>query len=157
MRLITIGFFAMLFFALLTLTVGNAQAREVQKWTDENGQVHYGDYTEEYKAKTLNVTTSNTSPSATAAAQANRNETRKKIIKSMQDKRIKKKEAKDTAEKELALKKSNCSIAKRQMATYKNAGRLATYDENGERRYIDDKERTQKSAAAQIQINKWCK
>lgn len=141
----------------LTLIAGNSSAREIQKWTDENGRVHYGDYTEQYKAKTLNVTTTSPSENASNSYDTNRNETRDKLIKSMQDKRLQKKENKDKKNNKLAVMKQNCSRAKSQFATMKNGGRLIKYDENGERHFLDDKEIAAGLAAAKKAMGEWCK
>jgi len=143
-------------FLSLTLVAGNTTARQIQKWTDENGRVHYGDYTEKYDSKTLNVKTSPATNSS-ASADTNSAETRSKLLKSMQDSRLKKKEEKDQKNKQLALMKKNCGMAKSNHAMLNNGGRLVTYDENGERHFIEDKERAKKLSAASKDISRWCK
>jgi len=143
-------------FLSLTFLAGNATARQIQKWTDENGRVHYGDYTEEYDSKTLNVKT-NPATNSSASTDTNSAETRSKLLKSMQDSRLKKKTAKAEKSKQLALMKKNCGMAKSNHAMLKNSGRLVTYDENGERYFLGDKERTTKLAAASKNVSRWCK
>ncbi len=141
----------------LTFATGNSSAREIQKWTDENGRVHYGDYTEQYKAKTLNVTTTSPGGDSVNSYDTNRNETRDKLIESMQERRLGKKENKDKEDNKLAIMKQNCSRAKSQLATMKTGGRLIRYDENGERHFLDDNERATGLAAANKAVAEWCK
>jgi len=152
MRLIFIGLFISL--GMLTL---NAHAREIQKWVDKDGQIHYGDYTEEYKSQTLNVTDAPVGARSSAPSLTERNKTRDKLLKSMQDSRKSKKEAAEKADKKAAELATLCKSAKRSLAINQQGARLVTFDDNGERHYLDDKERAQNIAEANKQIAKYCK
>jgi hypothetical protein len=154
MRLIYIPFLILL--AGLAL---NTQAREVQKWVDKDGQVHYGDYSESGNAKTVKVPSSGSrypTPS-TAPTTAESLEKRSKFLDAKQDERKKQNEAKEKAKKQLALEKSNCKIAKSQYNMLKDGGRLVAHDENGERHYMTDEERNKNLANSQKDVSKWCK
>ncbi len=151
MRLIHIALFLLL--AGLAL---NSQAREVQKWVDKDGQVHYGDYSESGNAKTVKVPTGPSVP-ATAPTTAESMEKRSKFLDAKQEERKQQKEAQEQAKKQQAKAKTNCNISKSQYSMLKDGGRLVTHDANGERHYVTDAERNKQMAEAQKAISKWCK
>lgn len=57
---------------------------------------------------------------------------------------------------ELKLKQENCKVAKSNLATYTNGGRIAKTDENGKRTYLGDAEISQGKADAQKDVDKYC-
>ena len=154
MRLIYIPFLILLAGYAL-----NTQAREVQKWVDKDGQIHYGDYSESSNAKTVKVPSSGYStPSRTPApTTAESLEKRSKFLDAKQDERKQQKEAKEKAKKQQALAESNCNTAKSQYNMLKDGGRLVTHDAKGERHYMTDAERNKNMAKSQKDISKWCK
>ena len=151
MRLIYITLFLLL--AGLAL---NSQAREVQKWVDKDGQVHYGDYSESSSAKTVKVP-SGPAVSTTAPTTAQSMEKRSKFLDAKEAERKQQKEDREQAKKQQAKAETNCNISKSQYNMLKDGGRLVTHDAKGERHYLTDAERNKKMAEAQKAVSKWCK
>jgi len=151
MRLIYIALFLLL--AGLTL---NIQAREVQKWVDKDGQIHYGDYSESGNAKTVKVPSGPSVPS-TAPTTAESMEKRSKFLDAKQEERKQQKEAREQAKKQQATAETNCNVSKSQYNMLKDGGRLVSHDAKGERHYLTDAERNKKMAEAQKAVSKWCK
>lgn len=148
--------YSVLLILLLCTAAFNAQARQAEKWVDENGQVHYGDYSESMNSKQIKLRDGprNTAP---AQSEASRLENRSKLLESIQSDRDKKKEEKAKSDANMKVAKKNCSNAKRKLSTFTRGGRLVTFDENGERHYISDNERASGTAAAKASVDKWCK
>ena len=146
-------FTSLLIFGMLST---DALARQVQKWVDENGQVHYGDYTDEYKSKGIKVPDSGYRR-PTATSESSRKEARQKLLDSMTEDRKKKNEAKAKANKDLALAKKNCSTARSNLNTLKAGGRILRYNDKGEPQYLDDAQRQREMSNAQKHVDKWCK
>ncbi|MDZ4141278.1 MAG: DUF4124 domain-containing protein [Methylotenera sp.] len=57
---------------------------------------------------------------------------------------------------ELKLKQENCKVAKSNLATYTNGGRITKTDESGERTYLGDKDIAAGKADAQRDVEKYC-
>jgi Domain of unknown function (DUF4124) len=66
------------------------------------------------------------------------------------------KKAKQEKEKQELAQVANCKLARSNLATYNNGGRITKTDENGERIYLDDKDIEKGKAQAQEDVNKYC-
>ena len=60
------------------------------------------------------------------------------------------------AEKERKKRIQNCAKAKDHSQRYQRAGRLYSFDEKGERRYLSDDERVQAQQRMAGAVDKWC-
>ena len=128
-------------FAVLTLTMGSAaMANDIYKWTDENGNVHYGDRpsgsaTEQRMAFSYRRTD-------TGALQQ-RVKSHADSVAARQERRSTVTEEKKAAEEraaEAAAKEKKCDSYRAKLETFIQSRRLYREDENGERIYLDEKE-----------------
>ena len=139
---------------LITLSM-NSSAREVQKWTDADGNVHYGDFSESNNATSVRV------PDAVPRSQRpvpnNSLKTRAKLLDSIADDRKQKQEkaALDKTNRETA--KKNCKTANSQMHMLQAGGRKVRFNDKGERSYLSDNQIKSELAAAKKLVKKWCK
>ncbi|MEW5903286.1 MAG: DUF4124 domain-containing protein [Pseudomonadota bacterium] len=136
-------------FTLLALSYALSAQAGLNKWVDENGKVHYSDtppanvqtesvrsYTGKGQAEAPASYSSKSYAEREAELKKARNEKQEATAKSQQ-------EAAAKAEKQRA-----CTAARENLRTIESGTRLFTYDENGERRYVDDNEREQRLNSA---------
>ena len=97
------------------------------------------------------------SNSSLAGTPKNQLEEQKKLLESMREERIKRREAKDKKKQDSELAEHNCKQAKGQLKTYEEMPRLFTLDDQGERHYLSDAERKQSIEHIKKDIHKWCK
>lgn len=145
-------------FLLLACTCAWA---DLHKWVDANGKVHYSDDDppEDVKAQTLrgSVTTS-----AETVAPASGTPATKTIYEQAADINKANKAKEEAAQKaakeqeEAQIKKKNCEQSRSQLLTLQNSPRIATYDENGERVFMDDSARQKGIEEAQAAVGKYC-
>lgn len=148
--------FTLLTILMMTCLPLNAHARSVQKWVDENGQVHYGDFPDGKNAKTVKVPDAPRRSTRTESSDS-RTETRSKLLESIQKERDDKKKAKAQSDKERNIAMNNCRTAKSRMNLLNNGGRIVEYDENGGQTFMNDARRNSELAAVKQSVNKWCK
>ena len=126
-------------FAILALTTGGAaMANEIYKWTDENGNVHYGDRpsgsaTEQRMALSYRRTD-------TSALQK-RVESHADSVAAREERRAAAAEEEKAAEEKVAEAAANakkCDAYRAQLETMVQSRRLYRQDENGERVYLDE-------------------
>lgn len=143
---------------LLTLASLNSFAG-LTKWVDSQGVVHYTDGPPPPNVKSESMRAPSTStgiaPSSAPAAP-------KTIFEKEADLK-KEKQAREAAEKkaaekqaEEAQKQKTCEQARSQLTTMQNSPRVVTYNDQGERTYMDDAQRQQKIDEAQDAISKYC-
>ncbi len=137
----------------------------LNKWVDKNGDVHYSDQPPpaNVKAQTLRpigsaVPAAKPSQSAASAPAAAKTvaEREAELKKAQQAK----KEAADKAAQEQAQKeanKTNCAAAQQNLRTLQEGTRMVEIDANGERSYLDDAQRQQRTVKAQQDISAFCK
>jgi FKBP-type peptidyl-prolyl cis-trans isomerase len=131
-------------------------AGKIYKWTDNEGNTHYGERPPSQQAKQIKVRKGPSSAPAPTAKPGNQQEATKKLLDAFDKERKDKKEAatKTAAEKERRDK--NCSSAKRRIAGLKFGGRQYEVTEQGERRYLSGTDIQQRTAEAQKVADKWC-
>jgi flagellar motility protein MotE (MotC chaperone) len=153
-------------FLLILLMLASANTfAAVSKWVDAQGRVHYSDQPPppEVKAETLRSASDSegtagisgvTATSAPAAPKtiAEREAELKKAQQAKQaaaDKDVQKQAATDA-------RKANCANAQQNLRTLQTGIRMMDVDANGERSYIDDKQRQQRIEKAQQEISNLC-
>lgn len=128
-------------FAALAMTIGGgAMANEIYKWTDENGNVHYGDrptniQNEELMALSYRRTDPNTVQQQVqkqAAAMTARQEARTAAAEEAKTAEAKAAEAAENQKK--------CESYRARLQTFVQSRRLYRQDENGERVYLDEQQ-----------------
>lgn len=66
------------------------------------------------------------------------------------------KKANEAKQAELKLREENCKVAKSNLATYTNGGRIVKTNEKGEREHLSDADISQAKADAQRDVEKYC-
>ena len=128
-------------FAALAITVGGgAMANEIYKWTDEDGNVHYGDRPSDTRNEELMALSyRRTDPNVV------QHEIQKQAdsITARQEARTAAAEEAKTAEAkaaEAAENQKKCESYRARLQTFIQSRRLYRQDENGERVYLDEQQ-----------------
>lgn len=145
------------FLTMLLLLCSTTAFAALNKWVDAEGKVHYSDEQPPANVKSETLRTSPAAAPASAPAAPKSIAEREAELKKAQQA---KKEASDRAAQEQAnkaIEQANCTAAQQNLRPLQEGGRIAEYDANGERRYLNDDERQQRIAKGQEDIKKWCK
>ncbi|MDP2071772.1 DUF4124 domain-containing protein [Methylotenera sp.] len=166
---------------LPTLLLSTAVLAEIYKWKDKNGVVRYSDVPPPSNVK-LEDMHGKKSPKPTGLAPltavegdgtVEMNKAKASAAKSKADadktplskdeaaaKRAKdaeqQKKADEAKQAELKIKQENCTVAKQNLATFTNGGRIAKTNEKGEKQYLGDADISQGKADAQRDVEKYC-
>jgi len=126
----------------------------IYKWTDENGNVHYGDKPTT-SSEQLNVSVE--APSSPTTSDETREERRQRITESMTDERLAREKQKAEAKQEKAEKNRQCVESKDRLKRYKRAGRLYNLDKDGNRNTLSDASRDKTISNLEKEISKNCR
>ncbi len=141
---------------LLSLVSLSAQAG-LNKWVDEHGKVHYSD-SPPIDAKTESVRNiTGKGQEAAPADYSSKSYSQREA--EMKKARENKKEASEKSASEAAQlqeRKRNCAAARENLRALESGTRLVTYDENGEKRFLDDTDREQRLNSAREAIKGNC-
>ena len=141
----------------MVLCLGSAAAfaGKIYKWTDAQGNVHYGsEKPPEAQAETMKVDTGKTGV-ATGAEALDK-------LKQEADDEAQRIKEEGVPEKppvpSLPMKevKARCKAAKQDLATIQSRGQLRERDEQGNTRYVSDQEKQRRIKAAKKQIAEYC-
>ena len=133
----------------------------INKWVDDQGHVHYSDQPPpgNAKAETLHSVSdqdSNTASTSAPAAPKTLAEREAELKKSQKAKQ----EAANKALQKQAVedaKKASCATSQQNLRTLQEGIQMIEVDANGERSYMDDKQRQERIAKAQQEISAYCK
>ncbi len=136
-----------------------AQAEEVYKWTDKNGAVHYGEFPPgSGPSKTIQTpTTARPAEDAEAATGDASLDNQKKALEGMSEERIKKKEAKEKADKAQQEATKRCNTAKGRLAIFEDGGRIQEAGPDGKLHVLSDAELKTGVVEARKLVEKFCK
>ncbi|MGI9304540.1 MAG: DUF4124 domain-containing protein [Gammaproteobacteria bacterium] len=143
------------FAVILLVATACVDAKQVYKWTDSEGNVHYGDRPNGAASEQIEVKSSDTA--APSASEAQRRERQNRLLQIYDEER---REAREAAEKEKQNKeiaKRNCNVARDHLAQIQDASYLYRLDDKGERVAYTDEERTQATRKAELSVKSWCK
>lgn len=146
----------MLPLVLASLAASVAYAGNVYKWTDDRGQVHYGERQPgEYSTKELRL---NTSPSPSRGHQDEHLQQRKRLLESYDKKRQVKREQAIKQQAQDEERQASCEEAQRNVSFFERAegSRLARPGTEGEVEWIDDDERASIRAYWREQVELHC-
>lgn len=152
-----IGILACAAFAACTaLTLPQAEASEIYKWTDAEGNVHYGDRpTGAASEERLAISSRPTDPARVRALAEERNEARA----AEREARAAARDGQPTAEELRAAEEERarrCETARERLQQFVTSRRLYREDENGERVYLDETETMEARARVQEQVVEYC-
>ncbi len=126
----------------------------VYKWTDENGQVHYGEKPGNTGAEKVTIRTNETTTPRTIKKDEEE--------ESEADEKDSEKEA-ETEDKLVEIqptkkeKRRYCNEAKQDLATISSRGRMREIDSKGNYYYLTEKQRQQRISAAKKKKNEFCR
>ena len=140
---------------LLTLVVaGTALAGEIYKWTDADGNVHYGDRPVSNQSERLNIKSKPTNSASVQAttlarvdARAQEREEAANLPAGPSPEELRA-EAKQRAEQ--------CTASKAQLQKFLTSRRIYREDENGERVYMDEAEMQATRERSENQVEEFC-
>lgn len=155
-------------FLLLLLCSVNAFAG-LNKWVDAEGKVHYSDQPPpaNVQAKTLRTAPAAAQDTGNAATQsikpANAPAAAKTYVEreaELKKAQLAKKEAADKAAQQQAAaeaRATNCATAQQNLRTLQEMPRISEIDPSGERVFLSDEQRQQRTEKAQQTVNSACK
>lgn len=140
--------------ALTLITVTQAYSASYTKWTDAEGNIHYGDkvpaaYSK--SAKTVHVHPDQVHSNATKSLQNK--------IERLDETNTKRREAREKEEMEKAEKDAltkNCQQSKKQLKLLNEHGRIRIKQKNGDYRMLSDEEKRGKAREIIESISKYC-
>lgn len=145
----------MKYWLMMFLLLGGVSAQaELNKWTDVGGKVHYSDAPPPAAARVERVSIPNEKTSAPPAA---------KSLAELEADLKKKQQARGEAEKkveqqqeESRAKQRNCELARSNLKSLEESPRIASYTANGERSYLDDVARAQRTEESRKAVSQFC-
>jgi hypothetical protein len=142
----------------LAFLCASANAGEIFKWVDEQGNVHYSqDPPMNKSAQPMNIKVPKESAASEETSAQSASTAADKPPAGDEDKAAEQKALQEAAaRKREEAEKKNCQIAMKRLATITAGGRLYEVDENGERHYWDDQTLKAKQADAQKDVDQWC-
>lgn len=129
----------------LSLAAANAQAGLV-KWVDAEGRVHYSDSPPPEATGTQTIR----NMSGQGQSEAPATYTNKTVAEREAEMKRARKEKEESAEKkakeeaQAEAKKRNCMASRENVRTLEESSRIVTYDEKGERTFMDDEARAKR-------------
>lgn len=136
----------------LFISLALAVSAEVYRSVDPTGRVVYSDKPLDDSAEVLQIDSKPTDKQAIANQLQARLDAKHAAAA---DAQLAAQDEASEAEKQ-ALRKENCRRAKQALASVLSARRLYVPQDNGERRYLNDQETTERRTAAQKDVNEWC-
>ena len=144
---------------LLLLLSTAASAAEIYKWTDEDGNVHYGDrpdgITDTTEVELVTVTSRRTNPERVQAGVAARQE-RDGARADARSEREAARQAADEARAAEEERAERCVASRARLEKYVVSRRLYRVGDDGEREYLDDSQIEEARAQAQQQVEEYC-
>ncbi len=130
-------------------------AGKIYKWTDSEGNTHYGERPPSQKATQIKVPKG---PARTSTpSPVNQQDATNKLLDSFAKERKDKKEATNKAAVEKESRDKNCSRAKQRVASLKRGGRQYEITDRGERHFLSDADIQTRLLEAQKIADQWCK
>ncbi len=131
-------------------------AGKIYKWTDSEGNVHYGAQPPDRQAKQIKIPKGPSNLPAPASTVTNQQDATTKLLEAFDKERKDKAESSAKAAEEKERIDKNCSNARKRVAGLKLGGRQYTITEQGERHFLSDADIQQRLAKAQKTMAKWC-
>lgn len=148
---------------MIVLSAGTAGAGEIYTWKDREGRVNYADNPPTGNTPARTLSGRDTEPPTAPVAQPTADKPAPKSA-AEQDLDFRKRQAeaaeqKAKADKEAAAgeeKQKNCERARNQLKALESGQRVARFNANGEREFLDDTQRAEEIANAKKAADSWC-
>ncbi|OOZ39569.1 hypothetical protein BOW53_11015 [Solemya pervernicosa gill symbiont] len=139
---------------LLLLVSSTSLAAGIYKWTDEQGNVHYGERPQG-SAQEMKIETPRT-PTTAPGNNVDQQQMQQRLLRSMEADRHEREAKRREAEKLRAERRAECKEAERLLQEYRDAGHLFEPDGKGGKRILSTEEREQATADLEKSIQKNC-
>ena len=146
---------AMIVTFTLCLAAGPSAASEIYKWTDENGNVHFGDKPEGEKPERIAIASRATDRGAVRSQVAARNEARTARAEEASAAATEGPSAEEQAA-EAANKAKQCATYRDRMQKMVASRRIYRENATGEREYLSDAEMLTARAEVEQRISEFC-
>ena len=138
------------------LCVASAGAGEIYKYTDADGNVHYGDRpTGDPGEQRLAIVSRSTDPGA-VQARVDARQARDAARQEARAARDEEEQAKEEARSAAADRAAKCQENRSRLQTYTESRRLYREDDSGERVYLDDDAREEAMQQVRDLIDEYC-
>lgn len=125
-------------------------AAEVYKWTDADGEVHFGDHPPSAGAEQITVR------SGGGTADPGRQERTRRLLEEFETERAEQAEQDAALARTEAQRDAACADARNRHFEYQNSGYLYEWTADGEKRVLSDAEHRRARADARAAVDKWC-
>jgi hypothetical protein len=127
----------------------------IYQWVDEDGKVHFSDRPGAAEGAEEVTVKQDKGASKSATGEAERAQTRQRLLEQYEKERLEKKAAAQQRKAEQARRKRNCAIAKDRLSSYEKS---VLYDigPDGERIYLSGDEHERALAEAREDVRYWC-
>lgn len=139
--------------SVMFFLISSSAMAEVFKWTDEQGNVHYG--ARPPTGQSANQVRIDAAPPADPYLQQRRENMMKQLDANAEERQEKKKQQAKTA-KEKAEKKKRCQNARSRLSMLEGHGRVYTTDANGERSYYSSEQLERNREQARRTVREHC-
>lgn len=135
----------------------------ITKWVDADGKVHYSDGPPPASAKSQKSLNIPNKPAATPPAEGKTGGEGKSLAERDLESRKRRVEAEEAAAKEAKdkeeakRKEANCAQARAQLKALQEGQRMSSYNEKGERVFMEDAARPAAIEEAKRAVDSWCK
>jgi uncharacterized protein DUF4124 len=141
---------------MLTLVVaGAAVASDIYKWTDEDGNVHYGDRPEGEQLERVDIDSRPTDQNRIQEMAQARVTARAEAVLAKAA-ALAAAPSREELQAEKEERERNCAISRQRMQQLISSRRLYREDANGERVYLDDDERLAARENVEKLITRYC-
>ena len=125
-------------------------AADVYRWTDEQGNTHFGDTPPPAGAMRIEVHTGG------GRADASHQERTQRLLDEFAAARAEKKAAAAEQAKAAEARDAACSEARKRHYEYEHTGYLYVWDDNGDKHVLSTQEHADARASARADVEKWC-
>ncbi len=140
---------------------GSVHAGSIYKWTDDDGNVHYGERPPAKGATEVRIRNrggvEKMDAPANPATQPDPKAQRDKMIQALEGDRLARQEKKQKQAKKVKKHKMQCARAKDKLRRYQRASSLYKLDTDGNRVTLPQSVKQQATERLQDEIKKWCK
>jgi hypothetical protein len=145
-------------FLIVVLALAAAVSAQTYKWKDASGRTQYSDLPPPPGAKDVQqLHKAPSAPAAPAAAAPKSIAEQDAAFRKRQQEKQDAEAKQAKAQQDEQTRARNCEQAKAQLAGLEAGGRIARYNDKGERVVLDDEARDREKAEAQKAIDLWCK
>lgn len=127
----------------------------VYKWTDSDGQVHYGDMPQNTE-DTEEISVDAEPASGFALDDDSRHEKRQKLLDAMEEDRLEKKEQREKDRVEKEQRSRRCAWLRDKLRRTQSATGVYKLDKDGNRVFLSNDQRTSSESRLRAQIRKEC-